>query len=60
MTPIVWTRTDLEDFVSEQINKNKIVKSDVIEILRKADYYISDIQIKEEEKDMPDFYTSFC
>ncbi len=59
LTPIVWTRTDLEDFVSEQINKNKIVKSDVIEILRKADFYISDIQIKEEEKDMPDFLYEF-
>ncbi len=59
LTPIVWTRTDLEDFVSKQINKNKIVKSDVIEILRKADFYISDIQIKEEEKDMPDFLYEF-
>lgn len=59
LTPIVWTRTDLEDFVSEQINKNKIVKSDVIEILRKADFYISDIQIKEEEKDMPDSLYEF-
>jgi hypothetical protein len=59
LTPIVWTRTDLEDFVSEQINKNKIVKSDVIEILRKADFYISDIQIEEEEKDMPDSLYEF-
>ncbi|MDD4590196.1 MAG: ATP-binding protein [Parabacteroides sp.] len=59
LTPIIWTRTDLEDFVSEQINKNKIVKSDVIDILRKADFYISDIQIKEEEKDMPDSLYEF-
>lgn len=59
LTPIIWTRTDLEDFVSEQINKNRIVKSDVIDILRKADFYISDIQIKEEEKDMPDSLFEF-
>jgi len=59
LTPIIWTRTDLEDFVSEQINKNRIVKSDVIDILRKADFYISDIQIKEEEKDMPDSIYEF-
>jgi hypothetical protein len=59
LRPIVWTRTDLEDYVSSQINSGVIQKLDVIEILRKADFYISDIQIKEEEKDIPDSIYEF-
>lgn len=59
LKPLVGMGTDLEEFVSQKINSGNILKSDVIEILKKADFYISDIVIKEEEKEMPDSVYEF-
>jgi AAA15 family ATPase/GTPase len=59
LKPLVDGGTNLEDYVSNQIKKGIIQKSDVIEILRKADFHISDIVIKEEEKEIPDSVYEF-
>lgn len=57
LKPLIRTGTELEDFVSDQINSGNIKKPDVIEILKKADFHISDIEIKEEE--IPDHVLEF-
>ncbi|TVQ81046.1 MAG: ATP-binding protein [Flavobacteriales bacterium] len=54
LKPLIYTRTQLEGFVTTKIEKGELGKSDVINILKKADLNISDIHIQEEEKDMPD------
>lgn len=59
LKPLVDAGTNLEDYVSNQIKKGIIQKSDIIEILRKADFQISDIVIKEEEKEIPDSVYEF-
>jgi len=59
LKPLVLMGTDLEDFVSAQINSDKVQKNKVIEILKKADLYISDIVIREEEKELPDSLYEF-
>jgi hypothetical protein len=59
LKPLVVMGTDLEEFVSGQINSGKVQKNDVIEILKKADFHISDIVIREEEKELPDSLYQF-
>jgi len=59
LKPLIRTGTELEDFVSEKINSGSIKKPNVIEILKKADFHISDIEIKEEEKEIPDHVLEF-
>lgn len=59
LSPLVYTRTELEGFVTEKIDNNEIFKSDVVTILKKADFNISDIVIQEEEKDIPDDFIEF-
>src|SRR5690606_19139477 len=49
LNPLVYTRTELEGFVTSSISTNKISKADVIDILKKADFNISDIVIDEEK-----------
>lgn len=49
LNPLVYTRTELERFVTSSISTNKISKADVIDILKKADFNISDIVIDEEK-----------
>lgn len=59
LKPLVVTGTDLEEFISGQINSGKVQKNDIIEILKKADFNISDIVIREEEKELPDSLYEF-
>lgn len=53
LSPLIYTRTQLESFVTSQIDKGEFLKQDVINILKKADFHISDILIQEEEKEIP-------
>jgi len=53
LNPLVFSRTSLEGFVTSRIEKGEISKSDVINILKKADFNISDLSINKEVK-MPD------
>lgn len=59
LSPLVYTRTELEGFVTSRIDNKEISKSDVVTILKKADFNISDILIQEEEKDIPDDFIEF-
>lgn len=59
LSPLVYTRTELEGFVTSRIDNNEIAKADVVSILKKADFNISDIIIQEEEKDIPDDFIEF-
>lgn len=53
LNPLVYTRTNLERFVINSIEDSEINKEDLINILRKADFNISDLSIKE-QKEIPD------
>lgn len=59
LSPLVYTRTELEGFVTSRIESKEISKADVVTILKKADFNISDIIIQEEEKDIPDDFIVF-
>lgn len=59
LKPLVYTRTELEGYVTSRISKNEISKSDVVTILKKADFNISDIVIEEEEEKIPDGLIEF-
>lgn len=59
LKPLVYTRTELEGYVTARIDKGEISKSDVVAILKKADFNISDILIQEEEEKIPDGLIEF-
>lgn len=52
LNPLIKTKTDLDVFVTDKIDKNEIAKKDIVAILKQADLNISDIII--EEKEVPD------
>ena len=54
LKPLVYTRTRLEGFVTSIIEDKEIQKKDVIRILKKADFHISDILIQEEDEELPE------
>ena len=56
---IVNTKTELGLFIASTINENEISKSDVVSILKKADFNISDIVIEEKEEKIPDALIEF-
>jgi len=59
LKPLVYTRTELEGYVTSKIEKKEILKKDVINILKKADFHISDILIQEEDREIPDGILEF-
>jgi AAA15 family ATPase/GTPase len=59
LRPLIYTKTQLEGFVTSKIDKGEVSKLDVINILKKADFNISDIVIQEEEKEIPDGLIDF-
>lgn len=59
LRPLVYTRTELEGFVTSRIESKEISKADVITILKKADFNISDIVIEEKEENIPDGLIEF-
>ncbi|WP_339699408.1 ATP-binding protein [uncultured Roseivirga sp.] len=59
LRPLIYTKTQLEGFVTSKIDKSELSKHDVINILKKADFHISDIVIQEEEKEMPNGFIDF-
>ena len=59
LRPLIFTGTKLDGYVTSRIDKSEIRKEDVINILRKADFNISDILIHEEETDIPDGLIEF-
>lgn len=59
LKPVVYTKTQLEGFVTQRIGKEEIAKADVVTILKKADFNISDIVIQEEEQTIPEGLLEF-
>ena len=59
LKPLVYTRTELEGYITSKIDEKEILKKDVINILKKADFHISDILIQEEDKDLPSGFIEF-
>lgn len=59
LCPLIFTKTQLEGFVTSKIYEGELSKLDVINILKKADFLISDIVIQEEEKEFPDGFIEF-
>jgi AAA15 family ATPase/GTPase len=59
LKPVIFSRTQLEGYVTALIDTNEINKPDVINILRKADFNISDIVIQKKEQDIPDGFIEF-
>lgn len=59
LTPVIYTGTSLDSFVTSKIDESEIRKADIVNILKKADFNISDIEIKEEEEDIPDGFLDF-
>ncbi|TAE16438.1 MAG: ATP-binding protein [Bacteroidetes bacterium] len=53
LNPLIYTETQLERFVTSKIDKGELSKLDIINILKKADFHISDIVIQEDEKEIP-------
>jgi AAA15 family ATPase/GTPase len=49
LKPIIYSGTDLTDFIVNNMQKNKIGKKDIIKILKEADFSIDDIIINEKE-----------
>ena len=59
LRPMIYTKTDLDGFVTSRIDKLEINKEDIVAILKKADFNISDIVIQKEEEDIPDGLIEF-
>ncbi len=59
LSPMIKTRTILDEYVTTKINSGTIQKNEVIEILKKADFHISDIKLYEEEAVLPDSIFEF-
>lgn len=54
LKPVVYTNTDLTKFVTKRIKEGQVLKADVIKVLKKADFHISDLTISEEVQEFPD------
>jgi AAA15 family ATPase/GTPase len=59
LNPLIYTETQLERFVTSRIDKGELSKLDIINILKKADFHISDLIIQEDEKEIPDGLIDF-
>lgn len=56
---LVGPNTELDGYVLNRIQKSEISKEILLSILKKADFGISDIIIREEEKDIPEGFIEF-
>lgn len=59
LSPLVYTKTELEGFVTSRIESKEISKSDIVTILKKADFNISDIIIEEKKEKLPHAFLEF-
>lgn len=54
LRPLVQTKTELDGYITSQIEKSKLNKDALVHILKKADFNISDILINDEKKELDD------
>lgn len=59
LRPLIHTKTQLEKFVTSKINNGELSKIDILNILKKADFNISDVIIEEKEREIPDELIDF-
>ena len=59
LNPLIYTETQLERFVTSRVEKGELSKLDIINILKKADFHISDLIIQEDEKEIPEGLIDF-
>lgn len=59
LTPVIYTKTELEDFVTSKLDTEEMKKSDIVNILQKADFNISNVLIKENDVEIPDGLLDF-
>jgi len=50
LRPLILTNTQLDNSVTENVAKSEVNKFDIINVLKKADFNISDILLKEDKK----------
>ncbi|NDV79701.1 ATP/GTP-binding protein [Dysgonomonas sp. 511] len=50
LKPLIRPKVSLDRFIIKQLEESKIRKEDIIQILQKADFYISDILIEKDEE----------
>ena len=58
LKPIIAPQTQLDSYVTSKIDEKKIIKEEVVNILKKADFNISDIVIERKKKPISDEYIS--
>ncbi len=56
---LIMPRTGLTKFFINQISEGAIQKEKLVQIVKQADFFISDIKLKTEEKDIPNDVISF-
>mgnify|MGYP000953881205 CR=1 FL=1 len=54
LKPIIAPDTKLDTYITDKIDENKITKEEVLEILKKADFNISDMVIRKKEEIIPE------
>ena len=54
MKPIIAPDTKLDTYITNKIDEKKLTKGEVLEILKKADFNISDIVIRKKEEIVPE------
>ena len=59
LKPIIAPQTQLGRYVTDKIDENKIAKEEVLEILKKADFNISDIIIEQKKEIVPENLPKF-
>jgi len=50
LSPVIYPQSDPNDFITKRIDEGEINKTILLDILRKADFHLSDIFIKKENK----------
>jgi AAA15 family ATPase/GTPase len=55
--PLIYSQTNLDDYITSHINKLKIKKDVIIRILQKADFNISNLSIDRKETDLPNTFS---
>jgi hypothetical protein len=59
LNPIIDPKTDLFGFISGKLEDDEINKNTILEVLKKADFNISDIVIEKKEKKVTDDFIDF-
>ena len=56
---LIYTKTDLDGFVNNQIDESEIDKKDIVNILKKADFNISGLELRKADAKMSDKFFEF-